>query len=192
MYVQRKIPDVFKHHFEAIHLLATVLYSKIQSQEITEDIDIFRCPHTMARAFQKLFPAFEVWDGVVSRFGKEMNRVEYGTKGYLHFESTGRVAIVGQFRPIVHSILGFKEIAQQVNGQIVRPSLAIDVLPLGGVAGMAFPVPICLDEQGLPFVRRPLLPTEALIKMKEKELAKNVRRILPLLKEISTENAEQI
>lgn len=192
MYLQREIPEAFKQQFEAIRLLADVLYSKIKTREITEDIELFRCPQTMVRALHDLFPSFEVWDGLVSRFGKVTNMKEYGAKGFFHYEATARYAVSGQFRPIVHTILGFKEEGQSDTSKVNLPPLAIDVLPFGSVVGLAFPIPVCLDENCLPFVRFPLAPYAEMLQEKEEVLARNVTRILPTLKGITVENCKVV
>ncbi len=174
----REIPIAFSHEAEAIFLTSSILASKIRMKEFKGHESIFSCPYTMVRAYKKLFPAFEVVDGVVSRFGSVQGGPSQGEKGYFHYhESRSRQSIEGRFKLIRHSWLLFKE-PQQPD----IPQLVVDILSCGAVPGWSVAVPLCLDEFAPSFTK-----TRLPIDKKEEDFSKQVHLAVTYLQDIKME-----
>jgi hypothetical protein len=173
----REIPIAFSSGAEAIFLVSSILAHKMRMKEFEGFESIFSCPHSMVRAYQKLFPEFEVVDGIVPRFGSIQDGEKYGEKGYFHHhEGRSRSALEGRLKLIPHAWLLFKE---QIAGM---SPLVVDVVPYGAVTGWQVAMPLCLNEHGPAFTR-----TKLPVGTKEEDLLKKVHIAVTYLKEIKTE-----
>ena len=184
MYKQRQIPTDFDVLAEVICLMTSIVASKIRAKEFEKyEIEHYLCPFVITRAYQKLFPAFEVHDGVVARFGQRTEKPEYGEAGYFHYhENRSRPSIACQVKLIPHARLIFKE-----SLTCDLPSLGVDILPIGSINNRVISIPFCLDEHAHSFVKTSL-PRD----VDEKNLLKNVRVILPSLEAVKEEVEEML
>ena len=178
MYIQREVPEPFIKNLEKIRRMSSVLATMQRTGRLPPE-EVFASSHVLTRAYRKIFPAFNVCDGIVTRLGLPNCNREYGEAGYFYYhEGRSRPAITGQLKLIPHSILVFKE----PNGNM--PKLAIDVLPLGQVKNWSLAAPIFLDEHSQPFFEQPLPENDA------KDFATKARIMKEVFQEIKKEADE--
>ncbi len=176
-HARREIPLAFDQALDEICLVTSILTSKIRMNELTKNLELFSYPPVIVRAYQRLFPLFEVTDGIMTRHGSVEEDPDYGDKVFFHYQNTGRHSFEGRLKLLPHSWLTFKE--SPGNG---LPKLVIDVVPCGSIFGRVMAVPFCLDQNCPSFIKT-TLPKD----VDMKKLAQQVRKILDPLREIQNE-----